>query len=331
MKKTLVALMLVSLLGISVQAADVNMTANNAGNNSSFNMNVNWNPAGVPAAGNDYHTGGYLMRSPADGTKYLPGDFTFAGDSLTIGYSSTGTLGNPFNTNGVPNNNGLLFKLSGQKLTVDNLILDAGSVRDGLGSADNWHLAGNITVTANGGGFQPQSTGYVDSKIMGTGPIYIGDSGNTDATRVIIFTSSASTYTGNIIMTPGTSGNQARSRLTLADDSLMNFVIGLSGVNNSISGTGTLKANGDFKFDLTGASTTLGDMWKIASVTSQTFGDTFTVVGFTDIGWNRWMKPIDDTLNYKFNESTGILMVVPEPATMTILGLGALALLRKKR
>jgi hypothetical protein len=314
------------ILGAPVLAVDVDQTANNAGNYSSFNMDVNWSPTGVPSAGNDYHTGGWLMRSPASGTGYLGGPFTFGGDSLTIGYNSTGgPLGNPFNTTGAVNNNGLLFKLSNQTLTVNNLILDAGNVRDGLGDNDNWHLAGNIYVTTNGGGFLCQCAGYVDSAISGPGPIYIGDNGNGNAARTIHFTSSVSTYAGNIIMAPGTSGSANRSRMALDDNAILNFDIGASGVNNSISGLGTLTLNGDFSFDLSGASANVGDSWTIVSVAARTFGATFTAVGFTDMGTDMWNISANSTV-YQFDEATGVLSVVPEPATWIMLVLGAMGI-----
>ena len=320
------------ILNAPAFAGVADMTANNAGSPpvSSFNMNVNWSGFGPPSAGNDYYTGGWLMRSPADGTSYLPGPFTFAGDKLTVGYSSTGTLANPFDPNAAPNNNSLIFKYNGQILTVNNLVLDAGSVRDGLSSANNWHLAGNIYVTNRGGMFQCQAAGYVDANISGPGPIYIGDNGSGDAARTIYFTSSASTYAGNIILTPGTSGNQNRSRLTFVDDSIMNFIIGANGVNNSISGTGILTLNGDFNFDLTAAGVNLGDSWVVASATSQTFGSTFTVAGFYDNGGDIWYKTYNAVV-YEFSESTGTLSVVPEPATLVLLGLGSLALLRRRK
>ena len=128
----------------AVSHAQVVMTANDASGTSSFNAAGSWSPAGAPAAGSTYSTAGFLLRGPASGTSY-----TFAGDALTVG----GGGGNPYNLNGTPNNNALLFKVNGQTLTINNLILDAGCVRDGNGSGNFATLAGNITITANGGQF----------------------------------------------------------------------------------------------------------------------------------------------------------------------------------
>jgi hypothetical protein len=61
----------------------------------------------------------------------------------------------------------------------------------------------------------------------------------------------------------------------------MNFAIGASGINSSISGTGTATYNGDFISILRAASTlaTIGPLQP-----GQTFGETFTVAGFDDAG-----------------------------------------------
>jgi len=316
------------ILSTPAFAASFVMTATNAGNYSSFNMDVNWSPTGmgVPSAGNTYSTMGWLMRSPANGTGYLAGDFTFAGDSLTVGGGNGAAA--PFwtiNSNGTSNNNSLIYKLSGQNLTVNNLILDGGTIRDGLGDNNTWSLNGNIYVTATGGGFIAQALGTINSAISGPGPIYIGDQGNTGTARGIFFTSASSTYAGNIYLQAALAN---RSRLVFSDDSIMNFAIGANGVNNSISGVnGIATFNGDFKFLLDGASQNIGDTWTVASVGSQTFSDTFTVKDFTaDIGGILWTKAIDVDKWYQFSESDGKLTVVPEPATWILLILGAMGI-----
>jgi hypothetical protein len=334
MKRVLGLLVLVAVLSLPALAADIVMTANNAGNYSSFNMDVNWSPAGVPVAGNNYFTKGYLMRSPANGTGYLTGDFTFAGDSLTIGRGAvpagTTGYGDPFLTTGAVNNNCLIFKTSGQNLTVNNLILDAGTIRDGLGTNQTASMNGNIFVTANGGGFAAQCLLSINSVISGSGTIYINDNGSGEAGRTVFFTGQ-NTYNGNINLLGTTA---VRSRLSFSDNSMMNFVIGASGVNNKItvgSGKmGTVNYDGDFAVDLTAAGINVGDSWALSSVTSQIFGATFTVVGFADMGNDTWRKYTNGVW-YEFSEATGALSVIPEPATMLLLGLGGLLVSRKKR
>jgi len=256
------------VLNIQALGVSVDMNANNGGNTSSFNQNVNWGGiGGPPAAGNAYSTGGYLMRSPANGSGYLTGDFTFAGDSLTVGYSSTGTNAQNYAATGYANNNALLFKLAQQTLTVPNLIMDAGDVRDGLSDGSLEVLAGNMYVTPNGSGFACQALLVVQSAISGPGPIYIGTEGNvyTDCThRSILFGSAASTYQGNIIFNSG--NTTVTSQLCLLAGSVMNFAPTANGVTNSISGLGgggMLTANGTFNIITAGADTTLGNVWQL--------------------------------------------------------------------
>ena len=149
MKKVIAALLIAGLLGVQAQALVV-MTANDSNSaTTSFNSDVqlHWNPAGAPAAGNDYSTVGYLLRTPT-----TAGNYTFAGDSLTVGGGNGGGA-NPFLTNGSVNNNSFINKTpTGTIITVNNLILDAGYIRDGMAQTDIWTIAGNINVTANGGG-----------------------------------------------------------------------------------------------------------------------------------------------------------------------------------
>ncbi len=328
MKKVLTVLAVVGLLSVSVQADFVTMTANDGFGASSFTTAGAWSNAAAPSAGNEYSTLGYLLRTPS-----TTGNYTFAGDSLTVGGGNGGGA-NPFLTNGSVNNNALMNKTptgSGVTITVNNLILDAGYVRDGMGTSDVWTLAGNMTVTANGGGLANQCRLNLDSVIGGSGSLYVADNGSGEANRQTYIRSALNTYNGSIYLL-GTAA--ARARMTFVDDSRMNFVIGASGVNNTItvaSGKfGTVNFDGDFYFDLTGAGTTLGDSWTIASVTAQTFGSTFTVAGFTDKGNDLWWKYANGVY-YEFSETAGTLTVIPEPATMLILGLGGLMAAWRKR
>lgn len=155
------------------------------------------------------------------------------------------------------------------------------------------------------------------------------------------------TYTGDTTVRSG--GSQiASAGLTLGDNAGMRFDIGASGVNNQIRGinfhnnadldigSNFIQLNGDFTFDLADAGTALGNSWNIVDLASlqATFGSTFTVNGFSDIGSNLWQFT-NTAATYRFSESTGLLVVtavnaVPEPSTLALISLVGLAGLSRR-
>ena len=307
--------------------AQVVMTANDAnGATTSFNGDVgHWNPAGAPAAGSTYSTAGFLLRSPNGA-----GNYTFAGDSLTVG---GGSGGGAFSTT-AGNNNGFIFKATGINLTVNNLILDGSQIRDGNGIGNIATLNGNITVTANGGAFFAQDTNIINSAIHGSGPLAFGDTASPGAPSecITIFTSGSSTYNGNITFNVQAGHTAAYSTLEFAPGSVMNFAIGANGVNNKITGTGTLLLGGGFNFDLSGADNGIGDSWDIvdSSVTA-TYWGAFAVNGFTQNG-SSW-DDVANGVDYDFSQTTGLLTVqaAPEPSTAALCGLGLVGLVAMAR
>lgn len=318
---------LAAISATPAMAATVNLTANNAVGTTSFNNNLAWSPAGAPTAGNDYVTQGFLLRTPS-----VAGSYTFAGDSLLAG----GGVGGGAFAPGTLNNNAFLNKTpSGAVITVNNLILNGSSIRDGQGSAENWTLNGNLSVTGLGGNLGTQETFNLNSVISGSAPLYIADNGSGEASRVVKIGSSLNTYNGSITMM-GLAATPSRSRLTFLDNSLMNFTIGASGVNNSInrSGalTGTVQFDGDFAMNLTGAGNTIGNSWLLVDNANlaETFSATFTVVGFTDMGGDLWQTSANGA-TYEFSELTGVLSVVPEPTSMSLLMGGVAAAIGYRR
>lgn len=294
-----------------VLSAQVNLLASDGFGGSSFSSAGNWSNAAAPTAGNDYVVTDLLFRTPTPG-----GDVVFQGGSLTINSSVYGDLNRAF-----------MFKGTGYTATVNNMTLNGGNLRAAEGSSQIFRLDGNLTITATGGTMHTQGGLVVDSAISGSGPLRIEDSGNTDALRVVTFTSGANTFNGNLILNGSASD---RARFDLAPTGLLNFDIGAPGVNNSVFGTGTATFSGVFLFDLAAASSTPGDSWTIASVSNQSFGNTFSVGGgFIDNGDGTWTSGL-----YQFSELTGALEVIPEPSTYAVI-FGSLvlagALLRRRR
>jgi len=318
----------IGLLTLNIYGDTIYLTGDDAVGTSSFNAAGKWSNGQPPQPGNDYVTQGYLLRTP---TNY--GNYTFAGDSLLIGPP----VGNPFLTNGAVNNNALINKTSrgpngvAPIIRINNLILDGGYVRDGMGTSDAWILEGNITIRGLGGGLANQCRLDINAAIHGTAPLYLADNGSGEANRVTYINSPNNTFAGNIILL---GQSTTRARLIFSEASRMNFTIGPNGVNNMIyadtsqSKYGMVAFNGLFYFDLSNAGTNPGDSWQIVNPANLfiTYGNTFAVYGFTRDGGGTgpglWYTSANDTIYY-FNTETGILWV-PEPgiAVLSLVGLG---------
>jgi fibronectin-binding autotransporter adhesin len=206
---------------------------------------------------------------------------------------------------------------SGANLNMDNGILNfSGSV----GGVENTHTrntvlgaGGGTIVLGNANNHNPTITW--NGNISGVGNLTVANSGGTSGHLIL---GGANSHAGNTIVNTG-------STLTLANGGSLSFNIGANGINNSLSGAGDLVLNGALLFDLSGASLSVGDSWTIVSsalLAKTTFGGSFSVTNFTDQGDGTWLS---NNPHYQFDTSTGILSVIPEPGTYTLIG-GLLAL-----
>ena len=114
-------------------ARNVTLTANDAAGTSGFNHPWGWSDGHFPQAGTNYYTGNFALRTPNGYPSW-----TFAGASLTVN--------NHTNPNG-----GLLFNGWGSTgvVTINNLVLDGGSIIHDQNPQDLFQLAGRISVVSN--------------------------------------------------------------------------------------------------------------------------------------------------------------------------------------
>ena len=201
---------------LSASAAAVVLRAPDAVGTSSFTGSTNWNPTGVPAAGNTYSTA-FLTRVPADTTSR-----TFAGDSLSV---NTGAR--------------LIGKTTGttQVTTINNLILNGGTLEQATANSDSFieTFAGNINVASSSGIGAIGSTANnnasfetmnVTAIISGSAPLVIsGGTINAGANTGVVKLSAANPYSGIMTVTNGFSGS------TAVIASAVNRILQLANVN----------------------------------------------------------------------------------------------------
>lgn len=159
-------------------------------------------------------------------------------------------------------------------------------------------------TTAGGTGIFRAYTGLshqIDGVISGPGNPVKTDYG-------IYILAAGNTYTGDTSVPIGT--------LLLAANAQLYFVIGAaSGINNQISGEGTVILDGHFAIDTTAAVALTSGSWILENVTSLggAYGASFSVVDpdgtvWTDAGNNTWSKTAD-TQKWTFTETTGSLIL----------------------
>ena len=230
------------------------MNALDAVNTTSFNTGLHWTGGAVPAAGTNYQTAAFRLRTPANAAAV-----TFAGDSLEIQAG------------------GELRIKTGATVTVTNLILAGTALVDLTapmgGNAAT--LAGNITlngtVTLQSGLNAGENVDVltVTSIISGTGGITTAGSFGT------IILAATNTYSGGTTVNGGT---------VLVNGILANTVVTISagtlGGNGTIKSAVTCQAGGTLQPGLGGADTS-----------TLTISNTLAIAGTTVFTLNRDSVP----------------------------------------
>jgi hypothetical protein len=300
-------------------AKAVLIKASDAVGTSAFNWFGMWSDNYFAHPSADYYTGNFTIRTPLD--TYTPTaatpSFTFVGDSLTVnnkGNSSSGLIFNGKGTTGV--------------LTFKNLVLDGGTIHQQSTVSDLFQFAGKLNI-ASASTIAPE-LGNINilADVSGVGNLTVGNTSINDGVNgVVRLMSTNNTYKGSI---------NVLSRLEFTNGADMNFVIGNTGINNAITGASakSVTLDGVFNLNLTSASANNGDLWSLVTAANTHYGPDFNVANFAEISSGLW----SNGSGYLFSESTGRLTFDPafnlgvsEPASLTLLVLGALGIAWRRR
>ena len=244
-------------------------------------------------------------------TTVRAGGTLIVGNNSALGTTAAGTFvntGSTLDLNGfnvgseaitLQNANARLFN-NATGDAVANGAIALGSTGQQIGGSGNLTLGGVISGT---NGFEK----------TGAGTLTLGGD---------------NTYTGSTTTSLGA--------LHLADTGGLSFTIGSTGVNNAVMGTGSATFDGRFVLDLSAAGTTIGNSWNlVAASLTELYGENFSVYSaanaFSDAGSGLWTYDNSGTV-YEFNQLNGVLTVIPEPGSLTLLsaGLGLLAFRRHR-
>jgi autotransporter-associated beta strand protein len=290
---------------------------------------------GNDAVGNFVQTGGNLAISSGqrlelseDGgvaTYSLSGGTLNVADDILVGGFGTGGTGTFTQTGGLATANRVRVAFSATKTGVVNLnggVLAANSIEkeSGGGTASLNFDGGTAQALSSNGNFITNFTtvdiqaggATIDTNNFDTG-IQSPLSGVGALTKIglnQLKLAGANTYLGNTIINAG--------QLTILSSGSLTFDINANGVNNQVTGNGagSFLVLGAFAFDLTDAAS--NGTWTVidyANLSSVTFDPAFTVTGFSNAGGGSWTSG-----SFTFNQTTGVLTAVPEPATWVLMG-----------
>jgi len=215
------------------------------------------------------------------------------------------------------------FNVNGNIITRNGgaVVLGALTGSGTLGSGTSGSSNTTLTYTIGAKNIDSTFSGIIRDGDASTGKLVAFTKAGTGTLTL----SGLNTYTGNTTVNAG--------KLVLDPAGQLSFLIGASGVNNKISGTGALALNGTLNLDLANAATAVDSTWTLVAVSGTTYGANFGLSGFTGGTGGLFTKAIDANTQYQFAESTGVLSVtaVPEPATLAGLILGGAGLLVRRR
>lgn len=209
--------------------------------------------------------------------------------------------------------------------------LQANATQSSFFGAANANLL-DVTAIVKAGGAKIDTNSFdigigqalLHDSSLGSSP----DGGLTKQSTGTLTLSNANTYTGNTTVEAG----------TLALASTGSLLMDINPASNTrILGAGAVTLDGRLRFDVSDIPE--AGTWQIVNVDTlaETFGSNFSVAlaGPSDTLFSQnadvWTL-VDGERTWTFTESTGVLTaVVPEPASLSLLGIGAALFLRRRR
>lgn len=238
-------------------------------------------------------TGWFIDTGTSD-----PAEFTFSNGGFMSNYYGTWNLNSDLLLSGTGAGGGMeVMAANDRVIGPGGFIVEAGTLRfNNTHQGEDYSYSGGVTV---------RNTGVVDintnNEALGEGALTIEEGGQVQ------------------LLAQNLDNNADKINLVVLSD-------GAPTATNTTFLTGSPTIVSDFYFDLTNAGTTVGNQWEIVSATASYHDTDFSVNGWSEVLAGVWEGQAHDAY-YQFDESTGILQVtaaVPEPGSLTLLGLGGL-------
>ena len=289
----------------------------------------------------------------ANNTLKLSGNNTYSGGTTLNNGVVEVQSNTAFGTGAVHVNSGSWLSIQESNTVSNAITLNGGTI--------GWHYtsgagvySGPINLTAastvslaNYYGYGSVS-GTISGNISGSSGLTVNDTdrGGTAQSGGTLTLSGTNTYTGATILSAGTmvvssTGSLSGTSVDVASGATLNLASGsiytlkINGLSaTQVTGSGTVSLDGHFAFDLSAAGTASGTIWQIVanSTLSETYGTHFTVDSFSNAGGGLWTKVVGAN-TYSFDQGSGQLNVVPEPATCALLvfSLTTVVVFRRRR